>query len=119
MTTKGREAGPGWPTFIEEKPVGYYEKPCSIWQRLPYNSNTGGVVQMWLEGREAFMVERMRGMTPERRAHRKQFLNDQILSDREPVYIPELERDLYHPLRRAYRYPLAALQKFLEPKIVS
>ena len=74
---------------------------------------------MWLEGREAHMVERMRGMTPERRAYRKQFLNDQILSDREPVHVPELEREYYHPLRRAFRYPFTALYKFLEPKIVS
>lgn len=74
---------------------------------------------MWLEGREAYMVERMRGMTPERRAYRKQFLKDQVLSAREPVFVPELYRELNNPVRRFFRYPFDKLQAFLEPKIVS
>lgn len=119
MSTKGTPAGPGWPTFIEEKPVGYYDKPCSIWQRIAYQSHTGGVSPMWLEGREAYMVERMRGMTPERRAHRKQFLNDQVLSAREPVYVPELYYELNNPIRRFYKAPYDKLFNYLLPKIVS
>lgn len=109
----------GFPLPKEEKLPGYYDKPCSIWQRLPYRSDTGGVAPMFLEGREWLMAERTRGMTPERRAYRKQFLADQVLSPREPVYVPEIYYELNNPIRRFFNYPFKKVEDFLHPRIVS
>lgn len=101
-----------------EKPVGYYDKPISYWQRIPTRSDTGGVVPMVLEGREKFMQDRMRGMTPERRAYRKQWLHDQVLSHREPVEVPQLYEELHNPFRRLLNYPFRRLELALKPTMV-
>ncbi|XP_065213692.1 uncharacterized protein ND-B17 [Planococcus citri] len=98
-------------TFIQEKLVGYHDKPCSYWQRLPYRSDTGGVSPMLLEGLEKYTNHRIHGMTPDRRAWRKQFLLDQNLSHREPVFVPELYYEINNPIRRFLRYPYNKLEQ--------
>lgn len=102
-----------------ERPIGYYDKPISFWQRLPHRSDTGGVSPIFLEGRERYVAERMRGMTPERRAYRKQWLHDQILSPREPVYVEQLYTELNNPFRRFFNYPFRKLHLALAPKLVN
>lgn len=108
----------GFPLPREEPLPGYYDKPCSVWQRLPYRSDTGGVAPMYLEGREWQKNERIRGMTPERRAWRKQFLHDQVLSPREPVHVPQIYYELNNPIRRFIHYPFRKLESALKPYVV-
>ena len=43
-------------------------------------------------------------MTDEDRHRRAKFLHAQELTDREPMNVPELERMIYNPIRRLYRY---------------
>lgn len=105
--------------FIQEKLVGYHEKPCSYWQRLPYRSDTGGVSPMILEGLEKYTNHRINGMTADRRALRKQWLLDQNLSHREPVFVPELYYELNNPIRRFYRYPFNQLEAYFTRITVS
>ncbi|CAH1392752.1 unnamed protein product [Nezara viridula] len=78
-------------------------------------SPTGGVKPMSLEGRLYRERERLSGMTSEERAWRAKFLKDQILSPNEPRHVPEMYTELYNPIRRAYRKPLDAFGKLLEP----
>ncbi len=96
-----------------EKPVGFHDKPMGIYQRLPHRSDTGGVSPMVLEGREKFMKERMRGMTPEQRAYRKQWLQDQILTDREPVEVPQIYYELNNVFKRTINYPFNKLERYI------
>lgn len=75
---------------------------------------------MTIGGRMTRERERCIGMSPEERAWRAQWLKDQILTDREPVYVKELHEQFRNPIRRLYLRPL---DKFilepLIPKIVS
>ncbi|KAK4474480.1 hypothetical protein MN116_000710 [Schistosoma mekongi] len=67
---------------------------------------------------EPFQLERHRLALPftnKDRAARKQYLEDQLLSDREPVNIPEWNR--VNIFRRIYRKPFDALTYLLRPLI--
>lgn len=104
--------------FRHEKLPGYHDKPSSLWQRLPYRSDTGGVAPMFLEGLEKYTNHRIAGMTPDRRAWRKQWIQDQQLSHREPVHVPEIYLELNDPIRRAYKYPWNKFEDFLARYVV-
>lgn len=80
---------------------------------------TGGVLPIDLEGRHRFVRQRLTNMTDEERAFRRKFIHDQHLGQDEPVFVPEIYQELYNPIRRAFRAPMNAFQKILEPKIVS
>lgn len=80
-------------------------------------TNTGGVVAMPIAGRMEREIERMRGLTPEERAWRRKFLQDQLLMPDEPRIVPELRRELYNPMRRFYQMPLNALGAKLVPVV--
>ena len=70
---------------------------------------------------EPFPNERNRlpfKMTDEDRLRRQKYLESQTLSDREPVRVDELERQLLNPIRRFYRAPFNHLIKLLEPTFV-
>ncbi|XP_046388109.1 NADH dehydrogenase [ubiquinone] 1 beta subcomplex subunit 6 [Ischnura elegans] len=69
-------------------------------------SPTGGVRPFPIEGRVGRERERLMGMTDEERAWRKQWLKDQELTPREPLYQSEDHPDLINPIRRVYRFPL-------------
>lgn len=81
-------------------------------------TDTGGVKPIPIAGRMISERERLRGMTAEERAWRKQWLKDQILSPREPVHVPELKLELMNPIRRAYRKPLDLFGNALKPILV-
>jgi len=69
---------------------------------------------------EPFAHERSRlpfKMTDEDRLRRKKFLHSQELTDREPMNVPELERMIYNPIRRLYRWPADKLFNSLAPVI--
>jgi len=70
---------------------------------------------MSIQGRMARPEERALGMTDAERAWRKQWLQDQLLTPREPILISKEHPDLMNPIRRAYRWPLNQLQKLLTP----
>lgn len=80
-------------------------------------SATGGVKPFPIETRLGDIRERLLGMTEEERAYRKQWLKDQELSHNEPRIVPELYKKQYNIFRRAYRYPLDQVQKFLAPVV--
>lgn len=80
---------------------------------------TGGVLPIDLEGRHRFVRQRLTNMTDEERAFRRKFLHDQHLSQDEPVAVPEMYKELYNPIRRAFRAPMNVFQEWLVPKIVS
>lgn len=80
-----------------------------------HSTETGGVKPMTIGGRMVRERERCIGMTPEERAWRAQFLKDQILTEREPVYVKELHEQFRNPIRRFYLRPLDKL--ILEPLI--
>ncbi|CAH8497645.1 unnamed protein product [Dicrocoelium dendriticum] len=68
---------------------------------------------------EPFALERDRlalPFTDGDRAARKQWLHDQVLSEREPVNIPEWSR--VNIFRRAYRKPYDMLTSVVEPVLV-
>lgn len=102
----------------KELPPGYWDKPCSLWQRLPYRSDTGGISPMTLEGMEQYTNFRIAGMSPDRRAWRKQWLEDQVLTHREPVHVPEHYTYFYNPFRRFFKWPLNKIYDFVEPYTV-
>ena len=83
------------PTIFDKLPA--HEKPFSIEplpnerQRIPFK------------------------MSDEDRMRRKIYLESQALTDREPIRVPELERQLYNPFRRLYRAPTDKLFKALGP----
>lgn len=81
------------------------------------SSDTGGVKPMAIAGRYVRERERLLGMTDEERAWRKQWLKDQILSPNEPRHVPEIYKEQFNPIRRAYRAPLDAFGKVLEPML--
>ena len=69
---------------------------------------------------EPFPHERQRlpfKMSDEDRLRRKKFLQSQELTDREPVHVPELERMLYNPIRRFYRWPADKFFNYMGPII--
>jgi NADH dehydrogenase (ubiquinone) 1 beta subcomplex subunit 6 len=72
-----------------------------------------------IAGRYVNERERMTGMTESERAWRAQWLKDQVLSHREPVRVPELERELMNPIRRLYRAPLDMVESMMKPIVVS
>lgn len=83
-------------------------------------SDTGGVKPMTIGGRMVRERERCIGMTNEERAWRAQWLKDQILTKREPVYVKELHDQFRNPIRRLYMRPLDTLiLEPLIPKVVS
>jgi len=76
---------------------------------------TGGVQPMALGGRVASERERLSGMTPEERAWRMRYLQDQVVIS-EPRYVKATEKELLNPLRRFYRFPLDFIfKKFVGP----
>lgn len=84
------------------------------------SSETGGVKPMTIQGRMARERERCIGMTDAERAWRAQYLKDQILTEREPVYVKELHEQFRNPIRRFYMQPLDKLiLNPLIPKIVN
>lgn len=69
---------------------------------------------------EPFANERSRlpfKMTDEDRMRRKAYLHSQELTDREPMNVPELERMIFNPIRRLYRWPADKLFASLAPVI--
>lgn len=69
---------------------------------------------------EPFHHERSRlpfKMSDEDRQRRAKFLHAQELTDREPMNVPELERMIYNPIRRLYRWPADKLFNSLAPVI--
>lgn len=85
---------------------------------MPEASQTGGVKAMAIAGRMVRERERLYGMTDEERAWRKQFLKDQILSEKEPVYVTEYWKQRTNPIRRLYKAPLDALYNAISPALV-
>lgn len=83
------------------------------------SSPTGGYKPMTIAGRMVRERERCRGMTPEERAWRAQWLKDQVLTAREPVYVKEYHDAIRNPIRRFYTAPLNALGRYMTPKLVS
>lgn len=81
------------------------------------SSDTGGVKPFSIAGRYVNERERLNGMTDAERAFRKQWLKDQILSEHEPRFVPELYKETYNPIRRFYRWPLDQLYKALTPAL--
>lgn len=84
-----------------------------------YNSDTGGVIPMNIAGRMAVQRERLFGMSDAERAWRAQYLKDQHLAPHEPVEVPGVYEELYNPIRRFYRAPMDAVQRWLAPRVVS
>lgn len=82
-------------------------------------SDTGGVKPMAIAGRMVRERERCIGMTPEERAWRAQWLKDQVLTQREPVFVPEYWQAIRNPIRRFYQAPLNAFYKVIVPVLVS
>lgn len=74
-------------------------------------SDTGGVKPMTIKGRMYRERERCIGMTDSERSWRAQYLKDQILTEREPVFVKELYSR--NPIRSFYMRPLDKL--LLEP----
>lgn len=86
----------------------------------PIESQSGGAKPMAIQGRMAHERERLSGMTEAERAWRKQWLKDQVLNPKEPLFIPKDSPELLNPIRRFYRWPLDKLfYGILKPKIVS
>ncbi|KAI4461482.1 hypothetical protein MML48_5g00004084 [Holotrichia oblita] len=80
-------------------------------------SDTGGVMPMDLVGRLGRERERLTTMTDAERTFRKEYLKAQELPANEPRFVPELYRETYNPIRRAYRFPLDAFGKVIEPVV--
>lgn len=74
---------------------------------------------MAIAGRMVRERERCIGMTPEERAWRAQWLKDQQLTAREPVYVKEYHDAIRNPIRRMYQAPLNALWRALTPIMVN
>lgn len=83
------------------------------------HSPTGGVEAFPIGGRLVRERERLRGMTDDERAWRKQYLKDQILSHNEPRDVPEYWLERTNPIRRFYQFPLNTVEKILTPVMVS
>lgn len=82
------------------------------------SSETGGVKAMEIRGRMTRERERCIGMSTEERNWRAQYLKDQILTEREPVQVKEL--NFRNPIRSFYATPFDKLILHpLTPKIVS
>merc|ERR1712142_1362426 len=77
----------------------------------PKSSDTGGVRAFPIEGPLKNERNRLAGMTDEQRAYRKQWLKDQILTQREPCAVPGMYEARHNPIRQLYRAPLDALFK--------
>ena len=73
---------------------------------------------MSIQGRLARERERLVGMTDEERAWRRQWIHDQVLSPNEPRKLPNIEKELYNPIRRAYKKPLDLAFQPLKPILV-
>lgn len=73
---------------------------------------------MAIAGRMVSERERLLGMSAEERAWRAQWVKDQRLAPHEPVYVPELIRAKFNPIRRFYRAPLEAVYTTLTPVLV-
>lgn len=90
-------------------------------ERMWPASQYGGVLPMSLTGR--FENERERlgpEFTDAERRWRIKWYRDQILHPDEPLPVPELYREYYHPMRRFYRAPLEHLEhKVMAPRLVS
>ncbi|XP_018024556.1 uncharacterized protein LOC108680268 [Hyalella azteca] len=56
-------------------------------------------------------------MTDEDRAYRKQWLQDQILAESEPIEIPGYYEARYNPIRRAIMWPLNQVFKPINPRL--
>ncbi|CAG0884032.1 unnamed protein product [Cyprideis torosa] len=67
---------------------------------------TGGVLPMSIIGRMKLEQDRLAGMNEVERAWRAQWLKDQELSHREPVFVPEYFAALNNPFRRNMKLPL-------------
>lgn len=83
------------------------------------SSDTGGVKPMAIAGRTVKERERLIGMTDEERAWRAKWLKDQVLTEREPVYVEEYWRSIRNPIRRLYVKPLNLFYHALVPVLVS
>lgn len=79
------------------------------------HSETGGVTPMNIGGRMVRERERCIGMNAEERKWRAQWLKDQVLTEREPVFVQELQDAFRNPIRRFYMRPL---DKFLLEPLV-
>jgi NADH dehydrogenase (ubiquinone) 1 beta subcomplex subunit 6 len=80
---------------------------------------TGGVKSFPIAGRLVNERERLRGMTDDERAWRRQWVKDQILSKNEPRHVPEYWNEITNPIRRFYQFPLATVEKVIAPVVVS
>ncbi|CAG4935696.1 unnamed protein product [Colias eurytheme] len=78
-------------------------------------AQTCGVHPMTIASRVAIERERCIGMSSAEREWRKQWLQDQVLSKNEPVYVEEYWRERTNPIRRLYRAPLNIFFSLLTP----
>lgn len=82
------------------------------------HSETSGVKPFPIGGRMVRERERCAGMTDEERAWRRQYLNDQHLTKREPVFVEAYWRERTNPIRRFYKFPLDMMHKAITPIFV-
>jgi len=79
---------------------------------------SAGIRPMNIAGRTIRERERLSGMTAEDRAWRKKWLSDQIISDKEPRYVKEMQKEFLNPIRRFYRAPMDfVFHRLLQPFI--
>lgn len=81
-------------------------------------SDTGGVKPMSITGRMVRERERCIGMTDDERKWRAQWLKDQELTAREPVFVKEYQDALRNPIRRFYQFPMDIVRDRLVPVLV-
>ena len=97
---------------LKEQPVKW-TKPSSPFDHLPPHERPFNI--------QPFGNERSRlpfKMTDEDRLRRKKWIESQTLTDREPVHVEELERQIFNPIRRLYRAPADKVMKLLVPVVV-
>lgn len=73
---------------------------------------------MSITGRMVRERERCIGMTDDERRWRAQWLKDQELTAREPVFVKEYQNALRNPVRRFYQYPMDIVRDRLVPFLV-
>lgn len=77
--------------------------------KMVTSAPTGGFKPMAIGGRVVRERERLQGMSAEERAWRKQWLKDQVLTEREPVTKYTWQNPVQNSFRRFYQKPLDVL----------
>lgn len=80
---------------------------------------TAGVRTMWIESRFWYDRERLSpDFDDDWRLYRARYIHSLELDPREPVYVPEYERELINPIRRFYMKPGDIFEKYLIAPLV-